>query len=57
MIKRIAAAGHLGAHPRHDAETLVPEQKHAGNAGSQHQSDRRQRPDLAADNDKTGDFQ
>ena len=53
----VAAAGHLGADARHDAKTLVPEQKHAGNAGSQHQADRRQHADLAADNDETGDFQ
>ena len=30
---------------------------HAGDARSQHQADRRQRADLAADDDEAGDFQ
>ena len=53
----ITSGVHFGTDPGHDAEPLVPQQQRAGDARSQHQADRRQGADLAADNDETGDLQ
>ena len=53
----IAPGVHFARMRRHDAETLDAQQDDAGDARAQHQADRRQHADLAADKDEAGDFQ